>query len=180
MLANTVFFFFQALCAFEYVCNGFGLVNWPNIRLILGSCTQRMCSLKPLGWLAIHNKFPWKVPNHVVSLTEPVFSSQRSESSHIVLPVPEEIHGSIQSPLEDGPAGWRVKLTHSTDGLVPGFMRPQVINVTVPDVSLLKRVLTVFKPIHYLEWFLYQLHHIMLYKFNFTVSTFVYRSSTCS
>ena len=38
-------------------------------------------------------------------LTDPVLSSQRSESIHIVLAVSVEVHRSIQSPLEDGPAG---------------------------------------------------------------------------
>ena len=78
-------------------------------------------------------------------LTNPVLSSQRAESIDIVLPVSVEVHRSVQSPLEDGPAGGCVKLTHGTNSLTPGFMRPQVINVTAPYVSLLKRVLAIFQ-----------------------------------
>ena len=77
--------------------------------------------------------------------TDPIFSSQGSESIIIILPISEEIHRSVQSSLEDGPAGGRVKLTYGSNCLAPDFIRSQVIDVTIPNVSLLEHTLTIFQ-----------------------------------
>ena len=76
------------------------------------------------------------------ALAYPVFATDKTEPANIVIPVSEKVYRTIQSSLDDSPAGCGVKLTDSFDDL-PVRIRLQKEYTSRISLSILKSILTI-------------------------------------
>ena len=78
----------------------------------------------------------------LLSLTYPIFATDKTEPANIVIPVSEKVYRTIQSSLDDSPAGCGVKLTDSFDDLTVRI-RLQIEYTSRISLSILKSILTI-------------------------------------
>ena len=127
----------------EY-CDQTSITSWSEMHMYMHMMTESGVTLTNNAVVTL--LLDIKSDHYIVAipLTYPIFSSRITESITVITPVSVEIYRTIQSSLNDSPAGCWVKLTDSFDD-PPVRIRFQIEYSSRVPFSVVKRILAVCK-----------------------------------